>query len=188
VAVPITIFADFTCPACYLTEAALWRRAGEGGVTVTCRAAELEPVAREAGWERELAPLAAALDLPLRPPEIWPRTGKAHEAAKLARDQGFEEPMRSVIYRAFWAEGLDIGRIDVIQRHAAAGGLDPIDVKIALDIDRFRDEVLRDQEVARRLGIRRGPVLYLGTGPGARILTGAQTEESIRTAVTSYRR
>jgi predicted DsbA family dithiol-disulfide isomerase len=162
VAVPITLFADFTCPACHVTEAALWRIAAEGGVTVTCRAAELEAV--DDGSPR-------------------PRTGKAHEAAKLAREQGAEQAMRLAIYRAYWDDGLDIGRIDVLQRLAPAAGLDPIDVKIALDIDRFRDEVLRDQEVARRLGIRRGPVLYLGTGPRARILIGAQTEDEIREAI-----
>ena len=165
-AVPITLFADFTCPACYVTEAALWRRAAEGGVTITCRAAELEPAGDEADR---------------------PSTGKAHEAAKLAREQGAEETMRLAIYRAFLEEGLDIGRIDMLQRLAPEAGLDPIDLKIALDLDRFRDEVLRDQEVARRLGIRREPVLYFGTGPGARILIGAQTEDEIRTAIIDYR-
>jgi predicted DsbA family dithiol-disulfide isomerase len=161
---PITLFADFTCAACYLTEAALWRRAREGGVTLHCRAAELE------GEE------AQAL----------PDTGKAHEAAKLAREAAAEEEMRRAIYRAYWEEGADIGRIDVLQALAPEAGLDPFDVKVALDIDRFRDEVLHDREVARRLGIRRGPVLYLGTGPGARILIGALSPEEIETAITNY--
>lgn len=164
-AVPITLFADFTCPACHATEAALWRRAAEGGITVTCRAAELEGTGD--GADR-------------------PRTAKAHEAAKLAREQGSEGAMRLAIYRACLEDGLDVGRIDVLQRLAPHAGLDPIDLKIALDIDRFRDEVLRDQEVARRLGIRLGPVLYLGTGPRARILIGAQTEDEIRAAIDDH--
>ena len=166
---PITLFADFTCAACRLTEAALWRRAKGGGITVHCRAAELEPGEGEEGE---------------RPP--LPDTTKAHEAAKLARESGAEEEMRGAIYAAFWEDGLDIGRIDVLQSLAPAAALDPFDVKVALDIDRFRDEVLRDREVARRLGIHRGPVLYLGTGPGARILIGARTEEEIEAAIVSY--
>ena len=159
---PITLFADFGCPACRDTEAVLWRRAREGGIVVHCRATEPEP---------DPAPL--------------PGTGKAHEAAKLAREHGVEEPMRSAIYRAF-DDGLDIRRIDVLQRLGSEVGLDPFDVKVALDIDRFRDEVLRDREVARRLGIRRGPVLYFGTGPGARILIGAQSRAEIEAAIASY--
>lgn len=185
-ALPITVFGDFTCPACYLTEAALRRTAPAAGASLRYRAAELEPVPEGSAWERELAPLAEALDLPLRPPPLWPRTQKAHEAARMAHGRDAEERMRIALYRAFWEEGLDIGRIDLLQELAPAAGLDPFELKVALDIDRYGDEVLADREVARRLGIRRGPVVYLGTGPGARILTGALSEEEIRAAIAAY--
>jgi predicted DsbA family dithiol-disulfide isomerase len=187
-ALSITIFADFTCPACYVTEAALRRRAADHGLSIRYRAAELDPAGDEPGRERELAPLAAALGLSLRAPAARPRTGKAHEAVKLARELGAEDAMRAAVYRAHWEDGRDIGRIDVLRDLAPDVGLDPFDVKVALDIDRFGDEVLRDREVARRLGIRRGPVLYLGTGPGARILIGARTEAEIETEITSHGR
>lgn len=185
-ALPITVFADFTCPGCHLTEAALRRCAAAADVAVRYRAAELEPLAETLEWQRELAGLADALGLPLNAPPLWPRSAKPHEASALARERGDEGSMRAAIYRAFWEEGLDIGRIDVLQELAPAAGLDPFDLKVALDIDRYREEVLRDQEVARRLGIRHGPVLYLGTGPGARILIGPQTEEQISTAIMDY--
>ena len=45
--------------------------------------------------------------------------------------------------------------------------------------------IAQEQHIGR-LGIRRGPVLYLGTGPRARILIGAQTEEDIGAAIDEY--
>jgi predicted DsbA family dithiol-disulfide isomerase len=180
----ITLFADFTSPASYLTEAALWRRAGAGGVTLLCRAFEEE--AESAEPESGIGALAAALGLPLRPPTTRPRTGKAHEAARLAREKGGEEAFRGAVYRAYWGEGQDIGRIDVLQALAAQVGLDAFEMKVALDIDRFRDEVRRDTAVGLKLGVRRLPVLFLGTGPGARILIGPQTPETLEAAISHF--
>ena len=174
-ALPATFFGDFASPESYLTELALWRCAAEGGVVVTARA-----VAEEPGEELEerlsaLAPLASELGVTLRLPALRPPTAKAHEAALFARERGRERPLREAIHRALWAEGRDVGRIDVLQELAEEVGLDPFDARVALDIDRYRDQVLRDREVARRLGIARAPVLYLGTGPEATILAGLQT-------------
>jgi predicted DsbA family dithiol-disulfide isomerase len=157
----VVIFADFTCADCWSTEAALWARAKEDRIIVHCRAATLENAR-------------------------GPDTTKAHEAAKLAREEGVQEAMRYAIYRAVHQEGVDIGRIDRLQRIGTEVGLDPFDLKVALDIDRYRDEVLRERELARSLGIRRGPVVYLGSGPGARILIGPQTEAAIGTAILNF--
>ena len=158
---PVVIFADFICPDCWSTEKALWARAKEGGIVVHCRAAALEGVE-------------------------GPDTTKAHEAAKLAREEGVQERMRDAIYHAFHHGKVDIGRIDKLQRIGVEVGLDPFDLKVALDIDRYRDEVQRERELARSLGIRRGPVIYVGSGPGARILIGPQTEETLGTEITNY--
>lgn len=186
-ALPITLFADFTCDACYVTEAALRQVTDPTGVSIRYRAAELDPGSEKGDPERDLGALAAALGLPLRNPPSHPRTIKAHEAALLARTLGAEPAMRAALYDAYWRDGLDIGRIDVLQQLAPTAGIDPFDLQVALDIDRFRDDVLRDQEVARRLGIRSGPVLYLGTGPGARILIGVQTRAELETEILNFK-
>jgi predicted DsbA family dithiol-disulfide isomerase len=175
---PITLFADFTSAASYVTEAAL-RRVGSGA-TVRYRAF-LEK--ERAGEDEEVARLATALALPLLGMATPPGTGKAHEASLLARERGLEESFREALYAAYWGEGRDIGRIDVLQDLAAGVGIDPFEMKVALDIDRHRDEVERDLAVADRLGIRRVPVLYLGTGSEAHILIGAQSPDRIATAI-----
>lgn len=120
------------------------------------------------------APLAEALGIELRPPSVRPRTRKAHEAARFAAARGLEGPLRDAIYDAYWREGADIGRIDQLMEVAAGVGLEPIELKIALDVDSHREEIERDAAQAGRLGVQILPTLYLGSGPSARILVGAQ--------------
>lgn len=181
--VAVTFFGDFASPESYLTELSLGRLAERHALTPTFRAAA--EGARDALGERisALAPLAGELGVTLRLPPLLPPTAKAHEAALLARERGRERPLREAIHRALWEEGRDVGRIDVLQELAAGVGLDPFDVRVALDIDRYRDEVQRDREVARRLGITSAPVIYLGTGPAATILVGAQAPVALDEAV-----
>jgi len=192
-ALRISFFFDFTCPFSYVTGAALREPDARGDVVVRARAVERFPApaplpspAEEGGWEEAVRPLAEALGLPLRVPGFRPRTRKAHEAAWFAQEQGAGRAMREAIFAAYWGEERDIGRIDVLADLAEGAGLDPVSLRIALDIDRYRGEVLRDEETAERLRIRATPVLFLGSGPGARILVGAQGREQIESAITNH--
>src|SRR5690606_26776354 len=131
------------------------------------------------------APLARELGIAvLSPPALRPRTRKAHEAAAFAATRGLIAPMRRALYRAYWHDGQDIGRIDVLMEVAAAVGIDPTDLKIELDIDRQREAVLRDLALARRLGVRGVPTGFIGSGSDARILQGAQSLAALDEAVT----
>lgn len=183
----ITIFTDFTSAASYVTEVAAWRCARANELEIDCRAVtQFEVgVTQEATPEKwaEIQTLAAELELILHPQAMPATTGKAHELARFAKATGLEEEIRKAVYAAYWASGRDIGRIDVLQAIAAEQGLDPVDVKIALDIDRFRDEVARDDRIASRLNIRTAPVVYFGSGSDARVLTGAQSVESLERLV-----
>ena len=183
----VTIFADFTCPFCYVTERALLSLAERHRLEVRPKALELYPAPaalpdppQDPGELATAAPLAAERAMKLAPPSFRPRTRKAHEAAAFAAGAGAEAArgaggaMRRAIYDAYWREGSDIGRIDVLMALAERVGLDPIELRIALDIDRERDVVLADQALAERLGVTQVPTLYLGSGAGAVILQGAR--------------
>lgn len=87
------------------------------------------------------------------------------------------------IYTAYWSEGRDIGRIDVLLELAEGVGLDPIELKIALDIDLGRESVLADLALASRLRITSVPTVYLGTGPGSTILQGARSLSALDEAL-----
>jgi predicted DsbA family dithiol-disulfide isomerase len=179
--VPVTIFADFSCPYSFLTEVVLQRRHAHD-TELLPRAHELfpepaalpDPIFNAGDW-RAIEELAAAADVTLRPPAFRPRTRKAHEAARFAREAGTEFQMRREIYRAYWTEGLDIGRIDVLSTLAARVDLDAEALRIALDIDRFTEVVRHDEELGRRLHVPGTPTIYIGFGPSARVLVGASS-------------
>jgi predicted DsbA family dithiol-disulfide isomerase len=187
----LTLFSDFTCPYSYVTEAGLRRVAGGGGaVEVRYRALELYPApieppapAGEDGWEEAVRPLAERLGIALRAPGFRPRTRKAHEAARFAEERGVGEAMRDAIYRAYWADERDIGRVDVLMEIVAPLGVDPVDLKIALDIDRYSESVVHDLRLAERLRVPGAPTLFVGTGPTATVLVGAQSPEALDEAL-----
>lgn len=185
----VTFFGDFASPESYLTEVALWRLAEAGSIALHCRAAPEGASDGEGTLARvaALEPLAAELGVALRLPPLRSSTGKAHEAALFARELGVEREMRLATHGAHWEEGLDVGRIDVLQGIAERVGLDPFDARVALDIDRYREAVARDVGLARRLGIARAPVTFLGTGPTALILVGAQSPGGLDGAVRERR-
>ena len=185
----ITAFSDFSCPYSYLTESGL-RRLSSAEVEIEYRALELfpdplplpDPALEPAEWEL-LQELAAADELELRRVGFRPRTRKAHEAARFAREHGSEPDLRHEIFRAYWADERDIGRIDVLSDLALRVGLEPEEMKIALDIDRYSDEVENDEGLARRLRIPGSPTLFLGTGATARVVAGAQSARQLRDLV-----
>jgi predicted DsbA family dithiol-disulfide isomerase len=186
----VTLFTDFTSPAAYVTESALRAVRREHALRVRYHALEEHPAAvgptDSAAWNDRIAaaaPLAEAEGLLLTRPSFVPRTRKAHEAALFAREHDLEEQMRLAIFQAFWATAADIGRIDVLTALGAGIGLEPAELKIALDIDRFRDAIERDGVTADRLKVRDVPTIYVGTGATARILAGMQTRAGLDSAI-----
>lgn len=189
-AVQVEIFSDFTCPFSYVTEAALRRVAAETGAEVRYRAFELypapAPLPLDAGteWEEALRPLAEEAGVALRRPGYQSRTRKAHEAARFAEEQGVGAEMREALFAAYFADGRDIGRIDVLVEVGEGVGLDRTELKVVLDIDRLTEAVEADEALASRSGIRGIPVMVVGSGPGARALVGAQSYAALRDAVS----
>lgn len=186
--VPAALYADFACPFSYVAEAALWRLADEGLVALACRAFELWPAPARlpldapAEWSRA-APLAEALGLPFAVPAVRSRTRKAHEAARFAAERGVERAFREAVYRAHWAEGRDVGRIDVLAALAAGVGLDATEARVVLDVDTYAEAVAAEQDAARRAGVAAVPTLELGEGAAARTVTGALPLDELRRAL-----
>ena len=184
-AVPVVVFSDFTCPFSHVTEAALRRLEDEGLAAPRYAAFELHPAPTLLGTPsaddvRAALPLAEELGIALRLPPSSPRTRKAHEAAKLAEQKGVGRAMREALFAAYFGEGRDVGRIDVLVELGAAQGLDATELKVVLDVDTFSGAVDADRVLAARLGIAAVPVLIVGAGADAELVSGAQPYAALR--------
>jgi predicted DsbA family dithiol-disulfide isomerase len=176
--VPITIFSDFTCPYSYVAEG-VWWSAPRSRLSISARAFQLVPAGQIAGaadydWAK-VEELSRGTGLRIHPRTFVANTAKAHESAFFARQLGREPELRLAIFEAYWAAGKDIGRIDVLVQVAASVGLDGGDLKIALDIDRFSEQVQRDVALGRRLRVPGTPTIYIGEGVSARVIVGARS-------------
>jgi predicted DsbA family dithiol-disulfide isomerase len=180
----LVVFSDYVCPYCYLAEKALGRLRGEG-VAIEYRALELRPAPAplldprgeylSRVWRETVYPLAAEWGVELRQPPIQPRSRKAHEAARIAGAAGRFLEMHEAIFRAFFVEGRDIGRIDVLVEVGAAVGVDAGLLKVELDVDKYADAVAADAALAAELGVTGVPTFLAG---GER-LVGLQSYETL---------
>ncbi|HEU0012362.1 MAG TPA: DsbA family protein [Longimicrobium sp.] len=192
-AVPVVVFSDFTCPFSYVTEAALRRMEDAGEVLVTPVPFELYPspaplpAAVDGGWEPALRPLAEELGIALRVPAVVGRTRKAHEAAAFAETRGVGRAMRQALFEACFAEGRDVGRIDVVVEAGRSVGLDPTELKVVLDVDAMTAAVADAQARARRAGVEGVPTLLAGTGDEARVIVGARPLAELRAEILGAR-
>jgi predicted DsbA family dithiol-disulfide isomerase len=171
----LVVFADYVCPFCYLAESVLQRLRAEG-TTVEPAAFELRPPGTplpspdeawlRAGWGSSVEPLARELGVTMQYPAISTRTRKAHEAVAFARANGVMLEMHQAVYQAYWQDGRDIGRIDVLVEIGAGVGLDQGGLRVALDIDQWTERVRHDVQRAASLALGGVPAYVLAGGRG----------------------
>ena len=120
--------------------------------------------------------VAAAEGLPYGQRSHWYNSVPAHEAALWADEHAHGEEFRRRVYRAYFADLLNIGSVDVLAELADSLGLPADDLRSALAEGRYRDEVARQFEFARQCGITGVPAYVAGRY----LLVGAQPLEVYR--------
>ena len=125
--------------------------------------------------------LAADRDIHLREPAIVPWTRKAHELVLHAGSEGRGNEAHRALFDAFFLEGRDIGRVDVLVEIARSLGLDPTGTKAVLDVDRYAGEVSGFGDHARALEIHAPPALVFGE----ETLQGFHNRDTLRTFLCS---
>lgn len=141
---------------------------------------QLEAPAWAARWEIAMRE-EEARGLGMEPPWIVPWTRKAHELAFHGREENRFEEIHQGLFRAYLTEGRDIGRVDVLVELARETGLDPLEAKAVLDVDRHR----KDVETARARGIREGVEGIPCLLRNGRVLHGNPSPEEIRRFLAS---
>jgi predicted DsbA family dithiol-disulfide isomerase len=198
-AVRIDVWSDYVCPFCYLAEPTLALLAQEfsGAVQINWRVYELrpEPVPTldpngeyvHDVWKKAVLPMAQARGMLLRLPPVQPRSRLAHEAAAFGRAHGCFAPLNQALFQTFFERGEDIGDLDVLVRLGAAVGLDRAALSAALIEGRYRQQVLDDEALGRRLALSGVPATLVRAANDplerAILVEGAQPLEVFKDAV-----
>ncbi len=101
-------------------------------------------------------------------------------AGEFARDMGSFEKFHENVFRAFFTDVKDIGRLDVIIDIASNSGLNPKKLKLALTEGRHKDRLHTAATEARRLGILSIPAFAFENDE---IIVGALPPEIFRKAL-----
>ena len=155
---PVRLYFDFVDPLSYVASRAL------GGVGEMAEWVGFEllpaPAPLTAGndpfWvarRRAAGQAAERLGLELAPPALVPWSRKAHELHLYATEHGRGAEIRAAVFDAFFREGRDIGRVDVLVELAGAVGLDRTETKAVLDVDRHEADVTAARAEAQKAGV-----------------------------------
>ncbi len=168
----LLFFHDFASPFCRLALDALEEAADRAGLEVRPVPLELWPAPEplpSPDEPRLVDELETALDLArewgtsLRKPPRIPRTRKAHETVAFALKHGEARAVLHGLYAALWSDGRDIARIDVLTDVGEAAGLDREALHVALGLDEFEADVVREQHAAAGAGITGVPAFQIGS-------------------------
>jgi predicted DsbA family dithiol-disulfide isomerase len=170
----VVVFADFVCPYSFLAVDQIDRLAREYDVKPLWRPYWLHPetppegtpcartperVERLRAWIKDMAPEQYPR---VRIPEKRQYSFLAFEALEFAYDHDLDFPFKTALYELMWTEGRDIGEPGTLMTAAERAGLDPVELKIALDEHFYAERALEAIKQARNIGITNTPTIFLG--------------------------
>lgn len=195
----IDIWSDIACPFCYLGkvqfDSALQNFPHKDHIVVTYHSFELDPDAPRDYKGDMYDMLAEKKELPHDHVQqmvdsiveraaqagltynmkraIMTNTHDAHRLAHYAREQGRQASMIDALYRAYFTDGIHIGDHDALTKLAGTIGLDKQAVTKLLASDEYTNDVQRDIDQAKMLGITGVPFIVINQKYG---VSGAQGE------------
>ncbi len=122
-----------------------------------------------------LTSVAAELGLPLGKREKTYNSRMAQELGKLAEKQGYGEQFHMAAFRAYFADGLNIGLDSTLIDLATSLGLSEVDVRDALEKRTFKKAVDEDWNRSYQMGVTAVPTFMLK----GMSLVGAQPDEKL---------
>lgn len=199
--VDVFFYGDYVCPFSYVMDARAGGLREELGLRLHWRPLPVhravpadglpaERLGREpdeqARLETEVARQARELELELELPDFVANSHEALQAAEFARDLGDEAFRRTHrrLFRAYFVEGRNLGRREVLLEVAGEADLDREGLDHALEDGRYRSELERATEEAERYGVEGTPTLLVGRHK----VVGAAPEEVLREAAGRARR
>jgi predicted DsbA family dithiol-disulfide isomerase len=190
----IEVVSDVVCPWCFIGKRRLEKALkllGRQDVQIHWRAFELNPDISKAGVDRQEhrirkfgslsrarqleAHVAAAgaeegIDFHFDRIEWMPNTFDAHRLIWLAGRDGLQNALVERLFHAYFIDGGDVGKRDVLKRIGKQSGLDSGGVDSLLDGDFGAEEIRAEENRARVEGVNGVPTFFLR---GAPITSGA---------------
>jgi predicted DsbA family dithiol-disulfide isomerase len=183
--VRVVAVSDYICPWCYVGSARIERLQREFDVDVEWWPYELhpeipldgiarEPTSRRAAFYDQLRALATDAGLAFERPPVVANSHRALEAAELARAHGAFDAMHRALFHAYFAEGRNIGDIDVLVEVAVACGLGRDVLREAIESQRYAGVIDQRTAQAREAGITSTPTFIFIDGDRRFPLPGCQ--------------
>ncbi|QKJ28820.1 DsbA family oxidoreductase [Mucilaginibacter mali] len=183
----VEIWSDVMCPFCYIGkrrfEQALAQFAHAGEVEVTWKSFQLNPglvtapsisihqyLADAKGWQldyakqlnQQVTDMAQAVGLNYQLDNaVVANSFNAHRLSHLATAKGLGDAAEEALFNAYFTQGKNIDDTDTLVALGTSIGLDAEDVRQALNTNAYADEVRRDIDEARQLGISGVPFFVL---------------------------
>jgi predicted DsbA family dithiol-disulfide isomerase len=137
-------------------------------------------------WQQSVYPLARRMGVLITLPPVSPQphTHLAFEGYQYAREHGKGNDYNHRVLEAFFVEGQDIGRIDVLARLAGEVGLDAREFEEALRTRKYREahqQALRHAD--EEAGVRGVPMFVIGN----QVLTGLQDRQTLEAVIEDER-
>jgi predicted DsbA family dithiol-disulfide isomerase len=204
----IDIWSDIVCPWCYLGKRRLEKALAEfdrqDEVRIAHRSFQLDPTRVKGetlsrrvmlqskyrlseeqvrGMDQKMEQMAAAegLEYHLTEAGLTGNTLDAHQLVHLAASHGREDDMVERLYKAYFTEQRSIFDLESLLVLASDQGLDTQEVREALETGLYVDDVRRDLNEARSLGVTGVPFFVIDGRYG---ISGAQATEVFTRAPT----
>jgi len=173
VTAPVLHWYDFVCPFCYVGQDRS-RILTDRGFTVLSIPLPIHPEIPQGGiaagprqgpMYEFLEDEARAAGLPLHWPARLPNTLYPLTVAEWVRrhEPGAFAALYAGLFEAHFVRGEDIGKRAVVERHAAANGVDTRALAVAMSSPGPAQDVERSAGLARRIGITGTPAWLVGS-------------------------
>jgi predicted DsbA family dithiol-disulfide isomerase len=133
-------------------------------------------------WTQSIYPIARRMGVPINLPPVSPQphTHRAFEGYQFAKEHGKGNEYNHRVLVAFFVEGQDIGRIDVLTKLAGEVGLNEDAFEAALKNRTYQEAHMRALRHAyEETGVAGVPMFIIGD----QVLTGLQDKETLATVI-----
>ena len=206
----IQYWSDYACPYCYIGETNLRHALDELGVSYVfeMKAFELNPYAKKSAGGDIVAMFAAKYQLNLEDAQkrvdsinemaraaglefdyakvFHTNTFDAHRLTKMAMEKGgtaMADQMAERLYKAYFAEGVDVGDQEVLVKLGTEAGLDAADIRAMLEGKDYSEQVSLDERQAQMNRISSVPCFIIEDTVA---VPGAMPKEQFMEVIKKY--